>query len=65
MEAFTLSIKTVNAAFHDGSDDSEQAARQEVARILRDVAKHVENGSDGRRLCDSNGNSVGEFNFQD
>jgi hypothetical protein len=66
MRTFTLTITTENAAFHDDeSPTSDDAAKAEIARILRDAAKHVENGSDGRTLHDSNGNRVGRFDCAD
>ncbi len=68
MTELTLNIRTENAAFCDDRDDATQedhdsAARAELARILRDAAKHLENGSDGRSLHDSNGNKVGQFDI--
>jgi hypothetical protein len=52
-----LSIKADNAAFTDDPG-------AEVARILRDAAKHIErDGPHFRRLMDSNGNKVGEMDF--
>ncbi len=50
----TITVKMDNAAFTDNPGD-------ELARILRDLAKHVENGDTGRPLMDSNGNRVGMF----
>ena len=50
-----ITILMDNAAFADGN------AELELAAILRDLAKHVENGSRDRRLMDGNGNHVGEF----
>lgn len=37
----------------------------ELARILRDLAKHVERGEDYRTLMDSNGNKVGAFRIEE
>ncbi len=54
----TIKIQMDNAAF---SDDP----LAELARILKDLSKHIEQGCDGRRLMDSNGNHVGEFSIQD
>jgi hypothetical protein len=63
---FTLTINCDNAAFWaDDSDKPEQDAYYEVARILHDAAKHIENGCAGRRLCDINGNHVGSFKFDE
>lgn len=52
---FSLEIDSSNAAFEDNS------GFDEVARILRDAARHVENGNVRQCLRDSNGNKVGEF----
>jgi len=49
-----ITVKMDNAAFTDDPG-------AELARILRDLAKHIENGDTGRRLMDGNGNRVGEF----
>lgn len=50
---YHVEIECDNAAFEDDRD-------AEIARILRDLAKHVERGDgDERRLHDSNGNWVG------
>lgn len=67
---FKLNITCNNAAFTDESAldnerDDAAAARGQVALILRDAAKHIENGSDSRRLMDVNGNHVGQFAFSD
>lgn len=48
-----ITVRMDNAAFEEPAT--------ELARILRDLAKHVENGDDSRRLMDRNGNHVGEF----
>lgn len=53
-----ITITMDNAAFED-----EPAS--ELARILRDLAKHIEAGDTERRLMDSNGNHVGTFKIQD
>ena len=61
---FTLEIKCDNAAFNPEGDDSDpQAPRDQVALILRDLAKHLENGADYRTLMDTNGNRVGVAEF--
>ncbi len=53
---FTLKIKTDNAAFED------EGANNEIARILRALAKRLEDGQDDRGLLnDLNGNHVGEW----
>lgn len=52
---------TDNAAFGDDETD----ARAEAARIIREAAKAIEQGSDGGRLRDSNGNTVGSFEVAD
>ena len=48
-----IEVAMDNAAFDEPAT--------ELARILRDLAKHVENGEHDRRLMDSNGNHVGNF----
>ncbi len=48
-----ITIQMDNAAFEEPAT--------ELARILRDLAKHVESGDDSRRLMDHNGNHVGQF----
>ena len=63
---FTLSIKTDGAAFSDdsvGPDDCgrEIGRRNEVARILREVADRMDNGDDCGLTMDYNGNKVGRF----
>lgn len=49
-----ITVRMDNAAFGD-------TPASELARILRDLAKHIENGDTDRRLMDSNGNRVGAF----
>ena len=67
INSFTLTLRTENAAFRDADCDGETdpfhdyAARQQIALILRDAAKHIENGNNNRKLMDSNGNTVGRF----
>lgn len=67
--AFTLSIKTGNAAFCDPDAETENdpaneaAERAEVARILREVAKDLEEGSASGTCMDVNGNSVGKWSL--
>lgn len=55
---FKLSIKTDNAAFHEGD------AGQEVARILKEIAKKVESGHTGGNARDGNGNTVGTWSLK-
>jgi len=55
---FTIEIKTENAAF-EGS-----ACRQELARILREIAAHIEEQGtvwNGGNVYDVNGNKVGRW----
>lgn len=62
---FILEIDCKNAAFHDDEDlENQQAARDQVALILRDLAKHLEHGADYRTLLDTNGNRVGVGEFK-
>ncbi len=49
-----LTIEAASAAFDDG-------AELEMARILRQAAKRIEDGALDGRLSDYNGNRVGEF----
>lgn len=60
----TLTIKTDNAAFaDDDGTESDEAMRRECARILRDAARKLENGSDHGTLHDVNGNRCGSFSL--
>ncbi len=62
MNAFHLSFRTDNDAFHEGTPD------QEIARILREAAARIETRSmhPGTRylIHDANGNHVGSFNAE-
>ena len=60
---FELTIKTDNAAFRDDDDtgDNADATRSEVARILRETARRILNGTTDGALRDANGNKVGHF----
>lgn len=61
---FILEISCDNAAFQPDGVESQHGASDEVARILRDVAKHLEREGCARpRLTDSNGNCVGGCKF--
>jgi hypothetical protein len=54
---FRLEFKTSNAAF----DDSPEL---EISRILRDVARRVEDGARGAcPIRDVNGGTIGTFEF--
>lgn len=53
---FTLTIKTENEAFGD-------SPAHEVARILRQIANRLEDGTDSAKVMDVNGNSVGHFDL--
>jgi len=64
----TITIKTDNAAFSEDDGEPTGAARQaEIARILRELAEHYENGGvyAGHRLRDVNGNTVGSVEDTD
>jgi hypothetical protein len=64
----TIRVEMDNAAFFDDDSDGQQndeAARRELARILRDLSDHIEAGSDGKTLFDLNGNKVGDFSIMD
>ena len=65
---FELTIKTGNAAFSgpDGEDDA-YARDREIARLLRKIAKRLEDGDGGIELetiLDSNGNTVGKWEVE-
>lgn len=53
---FDLHVETDNAAFEDPA--------AETARILREVADRLENGSTEGAIADINGNRVGSFFFE-
>lgn len=55
---FTLTFNTDNAAF-------DEIAATETARILRDVAKHIERGDLERSIMDSNGNRIGAYRLDE
>jgi hypothetical protein len=54
-----ITVEMDNAAFEDNGPATE------LARILRDLAKHIEAGDTERRLMDSNGNHVGNFSISE
>lgn len=61
---FTLRIDTDNAAFGEYED----ATRAEVSRLLRVVATVVNNdqaGASSGRIRDVNGNTVGQWAWED
>lgn len=65
---FKVEIKTDNAAFHadDRDDDGHDSAAcgAELARILRELARGIEDGiaeDDGGNVRDVNGNTVGKW----
>lgn len=67
---FRVKIETDNAAFQGeyGGDDVETTAqadetREELARILRQLARDLDNGADAYVLRDINGNTVGTAGF--
>lgn len=54
--AFHLNLSTDNAAFE------EDQGRPEIARILRELANRLEQGSEETgKLYDANGNAVGRW----
>ena len=66
MATFHLTIRCNNAAFCDddaGPGDQDGARNAEIARILRDLAMHVDNGATGGAIYDANGNRVGEYDL--
>ena len=54
---FKLNIKSDNAAFADDGNDG----KNEVARILREIADKLEAGGGRGHCIDINGNKVGEW----
>ena len=52
MKRFTLEIELENDAFRDGA---------ELPRILRAVAKRIEDGERSGKVMDINGNSCGSW----
>lgn len=65
---FTLSIKCSGFAFDDETGAvTHESAAPELARILRDVARRIEDGDSFdtfRNCCDINGNVVGKFTMK-
>lgn len=57
---FKLEINCDNAAFMEDDHDG-YAPAPEIARILREAAMHVQNGSTERKIYDANGNACGQF----
>ena len=51
--SLTIKIETGNAAFADGNEAAE------LARILREAARRIEDGHTEFKPCDYNGNRVG------
>jgi hypothetical protein len=58
MARFILKFDCDNAAFADGD------APHEIARILREIADHMEEGSTSGHAIDGNGNIVGKFFYE-
>ena len=56
--SLTIEIETSNAAFADGNEAAE------LARILREAARKIENGHMGFKLYDYNGNHVGYCEYE-
>ena len=62
----TITFRTDNAAFGDQDnpeDDNLTDLRAESARILRKIARTLEEGSDGGTILDLNGNKVGVWDL--
>jgi hypothetical protein len=55
--SFKLKIATDNAAFAEDGNDG----KNELARILREIAEKLESGYDCGSARDGNGNKVGEW----
>ena len=58
MAKFTIIIDTENAAFED-------TPNEELARIIREVAQHLDRGYTSGGVRDVNGNRVGSFEFDE
>lgn len=61
---FNLTINCNNAAFCEGDEPTTQSAGPEIARILRQVARQIENGAPFdyfQTIRDLNGNDVGRY----
>lgn len=58
---FVLTIETENAAFGDDGC----GAAMEVARILDDVADRLRGMEYEGTCCDTNGNTVGRFDWKE
>lgn len=56
MEKVIISIETVNAAFDENEGN-------ELARILKEIAEKLENGSQPESIRDINGNKVGKIEY--
>lgn len=57
---FKVTMNTDNDAFQGDSP----SLNHEVARILRDIAKKLEQGATGGNCRDSNGNTVGTWSLK-
>ena len=55
---FTLQFETDSAAFDD-------TPATETARILRQIADRIQDGSFDESIRDTNGNAIGGFNLND
>lgn len=64
-DTFALTFDTGNAAFHEEEHDEEAPARNsaETARILRELAGKVEDGSLSGTILDVNGNRIGGWSW--
>lgn len=58
---FSIHFEVENAAFYD---EDKHAPATEVAQILEEVARKVENGYTGGKVQDMNGNTIGEWFFE-
>ena len=58
--SFKLKIATDSAAFTDDGNDG----KNEISRILREIANKLESGCDGGPIRDVNGNKVGEWSMR-
>lgn len=68
MTTFTVNIRCDNAAFAEGDGATPESAAPELARILREIAKKIEDGYDYDKfqtIRDINGNDVGRYAIKD
>lgn len=60
---FKLDIQCDNDAFKYHGQDDEDTRNNEVIRLLEDVIKRVDSGFESGTIQDTNGNTVGRWQF--